>query len=190
MAPGGDLVTRFPCAEGACGGCLRRRSRSPWPPYQRLQREPQPHHHSAKLRHSGANPSKREAKGHAAALRALGHTHISAAVLQAALRDFREAHPPDEERAALEEAWAVVDADGDGAVRGEEVHAMLDLVLTQGEPLTAEETAAFWAEVDTDADGEVTKAEFMRMLAADGGGEAKGGSEGGGDAARNEHASL
>ena len=155
-------------------------------------------HHSAKLRHSGANPSKREAKGHAAALRALGHTHISAAVLQAALRDFREAHPPDEERAALEEAWAVVDADGDGAVRGEEVHAMLDLVLTQGEPLTAEETAAFWAEVDTDADGEVTKAEFMRMLAADGGGggggggggEAKGDSEGGGDAARNEHAPL
>ena len=42
-----------------------------------------------------------------------------------------------------------MDADGDGAVRGEEVHAMLDLILTQGEPLTAEETAAFWAEVDT-----------------------------------------
>ena len=50
----------------------------------------------------------------------------------------------------------------------------------------------------TDADGEVTKAEFMRMLAADGGGggggggggEAKGDSEGGGDAARNEHAPL
>jgi hypothetical protein len=30
----------------------------------------------------------------------------------------------------------------------------------------------------------VTKAEFMRTLATDGGGEAKGDSEGGGDAAR------
>jgi hypothetical protein len=111
----------------------------------------------ARYLHAGANPSKREARGHAATLRALGHTHISAAVLQAALLDFRAAHPPDEERAALEEAWAVVDADADGAVRGGEVHAMLDLILTQGEPLTAEETADFWAEVDTDADGEVTR---------------------------------
>jgi len=32
LAPGGDLITCFACAEGACCGCLRRRRRSPWPP--------------------------------------------------------------------------------------------------------------------------------------------------------------
>ena len=30
LAPDSDIVTCFPCAEGACSGCLRRRSRSPW----------------------------------------------------------------------------------------------------------------------------------------------------------------
>ena len=175
---------RFPCADGACCGavCAAKGARRGRPMNQRLQREhlgpigpkttltnlpssctrPARCLHAActlpaRYLHAGANPSKREARGHAATLRALGHTHISAAVLQAALLDFRAAHPPDEERAALEEAWAVVDADADGAVRGGEVHAMLDLILTQGEPLTAEETADFWAEVDTDADGEVTR---------------------------------
>ena len=29
LAPGGDVVTCLPCAEGACCGCLRRRRRSP-----------------------------------------------------------------------------------------------------------------------------------------------------------------
>lgn len=83
----------------------------------------------------------------------------------------------------------MVDADADGAVRGEEVRALLELIQTHGEPLTAEESAAFWAELDADADGEVTRAEFMRMLATDGGGEADAGpeTEGGGGATENEH---
>ena len=34
LAPHGDLITCFPCAKGACRGCLRRRWGSPWPPYQ------------------------------------------------------------------------------------------------------------------------------------------------------------
>ena len=33
LAPDGDLVTCFPCAEGACCGCLRRRRHSLWPPF-------------------------------------------------------------------------------------------------------------------------------------------------------------
>ena len=33
LAPHGD-ITCFPCAKGACRGCLRRRWGSPWPPYQ------------------------------------------------------------------------------------------------------------------------------------------------------------
>ena len=43
-------------------------------------------------------------------------------------------------------------------------------------------------EVDADADGEVTRAEFMRMLATDGGGEADAGAdaEEGGGATENE----
>lgn len=56
----------------------------------------------ALLHLAGANPSKREARGHVAALRALGYTHLSAAGLQRALRDYRASHPAHEERAALE----------------------------------------------------------------------------------------
>ena len=33
LAPGGDLISCFPCAECVCCGCLRRRRRSPWPPF-------------------------------------------------------------------------------------------------------------------------------------------------------------
>ena len=43
--------------------------------------------------HAGANPSQREARGHAAALRALGYTHVSATVLQAALHRSPSEHP-------------------------------------------------------------------------------------------------
>ena len=32
LAPGADLIPRFPCAEGTCRGYLRRPRRSPWPP--------------------------------------------------------------------------------------------------------------------------------------------------------------
>ena len=36
LAPAGDLITCFPCAEGACCGSLRRRRRSSWPPFSAL----------------------------------------------------------------------------------------------------------------------------------------------------------
>ena len=78
---------------------------------------------------------------------------------------FRAAHPPADERAALEEAWDVVDQDGNGVVQGDEAGAMVELLMTQGEPLSEEETAEFWGEIDADGDGAITKAEFMHMLA-------------------------
>ena len=44
LAPGGDLITCFPCAEGVCCGYLRRRRRSPWPPFSALGAVLRPHH--------------------------------------------------------------------------------------------------------------------------------------------------
>ena len=38
LAPSNDFITSFPCADGACGGCLRRQRRSPWPPFSALGR--------------------------------------------------------------------------------------------------------------------------------------------------------
>ena len=50
-------------------------------------------------------------------------------------------------------------------VQGDEAGAMVELLMTQGEPLSEEETAEFWGEIDADGDGAITKAEFMHMLA-------------------------
>ena len=115
---------------------------------------------------AGANPSQRDAREHVEQLRSHGMDAITPEALQWAVDAFRKAHPPEEEAAAIEAAWSVVDADGDGVLRGDELPAMLNLLMTKGEPLSMEETKDFLEELDADADGEVTRGEFLQMMEA------------------------
>lgn len=113
---------------------------------------------------AGTNPSRRDARAYAERLRGLGTEDITPEALQRAVDAFREEHPPEEEAAAIEDAWSVVDSDGDGVLRGDELPAMLNLLMTKGEPLSMEETKDFLEVLDADADGDVTQDEFMRMM--------------------------
>ena len=115
---------------------------------------------------TGLNPSKRDARAHAEALRTLGYDEITPDALQRAVEAFRDEHPPEDEAAAIEDAWSVMDSDGDGVLRGDELPTMLNLLMTKGEPLSMEETKDFLEEIDANADGEVTQDEFMRMMEA------------------------
>ena len=63
LAPGGDLITCFPCVKGACCGCVRRRRRSPWPPFSAFSAVLRSYHvpppcHVPALRYAGhSNPN-------------------------------------------------------------------------------------------------------------------------------------
>lgn len=117
------------------------------------------------LRVAGADPSEYDIVRYRQALRDSGAEAITVEWLAEVLRTYDDDNPPAQRQQELQDAWHVVDQDGDGVVRGgSEMRNLIEMITTLGEPLTDEETAEFIAEVDGDGDGDITRAEFMRTL--------------------------
>jgi len=125
---------------------------------------------STLLRLCGADPSDADVTRYRQQLRSAGVQALSLAVLIDIVRQYFEEHPPEQHMAELLEAWAVVDQDGDGVITSttNEMHHLVQMLTTMGEPLTDDETEEFLREMDADRNGEITKREFMHVLGGDG----------------------
>ena len=117
------------------------------------------------LRLAGADPTEAEVVEYRSILRTRGFTAVTPKALGKILTVHEYRHPPAEQQKQLEEAFSIIDEDGDGVVRDGEMSRLLELLTTVGEPLTEEESEQFLAEVDEDGDGAVTRSEFMHFTA-------------------------
>ena len=122
----------------------------------------------AAMRFMGASPTEAEAGLYHAELVREGAA-LTVPLLESIMARHREAHPPEQERAELQEAWGVIDGDGNGRVEGVERADLIELLTTVGEPLTDEEMQLFLQDVDANGDGIIERSEFMDALG--GGGE-------------------
>ena len=116
------------------------------------------------MRLGGASPTEAEGAEYREALRRLGVTSITPAILEGLLSEHVRAHPPGKERVEMEEAWSVVDSDGDGVVSGVEMDSLREMLTTMGEPLSKEELEEFLLAIDKDRSGSISRAEFDEMM--------------------------
>ena len=120
---------------------------------------------------AGANPTKGEVRAHVSSLRGSGIAEISPAVLRKAMDHHRTMYPPERQEHEMEEAWSVVDRNGDGKIAGEEVDDLLQLVTTLGDTLTGAEAEDMIGHLDANEDGEISKEEFQALFGASLGGQ-------------------
>jgi Ca2+-binding EF-hand superfamily protein len=118
------------------------------------------------MRLAGANPTEADGENYRRELRDAGVTGLTVDVLRQVLESHAAAHPALQERTELEEAWRVVDSNGDGVVSGAERVELVRMLTTMGEPLTDDEMNGFLVEVDADADGISARATYWPVLAA------------------------
>ena len=93
-----------------------------------------------------------------------GIKSVSVPVLEAMLATHAAAHPPEREREEIDEAWSVIDENGDGIVSGGEKAKLRELLTTVGEPLTDEELEEFLASIDSNGDGDITRREYFGWM--------------------------
>ena len=119
---------------------------------------------STLLRLVGANPTDDEVAHYRQELRADGVEAVTTTVLEGVLRAHSEHHTPEQDAASMEEAWDVIDENGDGVVSGPEVTRLVTMLTTYGNPLTDEEMDAFMREMDADESGTITREEYRNVM--------------------------
>ena len=116
------------------------------------------------MRLAGANPTQAEVERFIEQLRQDGKHVFTAQELGAVLEWHYKEQPYEKQRSELEDAWEIVDSDGDGMVRGAEMGDLVYMLTHLGEPLSDEEMSEFLKDMDINEDGILSRREFMTML--------------------------